>query len=149
MSRTSSSHTSNPRVFAVEDNPADVRLMREGVKTTGIEIELTVFTTGSVAVEEFSALNPDTPAEHPDLILLDLNLSNRSGFDLLEFVRTESAFQDAPVVIVSASEEPADIDQSYELAAYGYIKKPIDPDEHIRIIGATVDFWVETDTSIE
>lgn len=133
-----------PRVIAVEDNPADVRLLREGVDAAEIELELTVYNSGRDAADSMAAIAPDTPDEHPDLILLDLNVPGRSGFELLELIRTDTAFQQVPVVIVSSSENPADIDRAYELAANAFATKPADPDEYIRMIDATIEFWIAT-----
>ncbi|ESS10090.1 MAG: HoxA-like transcriptional regulator [uncultured archaeon A07HN63] len=82
------------------------------------------------------------PGEHPDLILLDLNLPGNAGLEILEIVRNESAFQRVSVVVISSSENPADINRSYELSANAYITKPADPDEYISMIGAAVGFWI-------
>ena len=134
----------DPRVIAVEDNPADVRLLREGIAAAEIDINLTVYNSGRKAADHLAAIAPDTADEHPDLILLDLNTPGRSGFELLELIRTDTAFQEVPVVIVSGSENPADIDRAYEEAANAYATKPTDPDEYIRMIDATIEFWIAT-----
>jgi len=134
------------RVFAIEDNPADVRLVREGVETTETAIELEVITNGRQAAERLTAIEADSPKDHPNLILLDLNIPGKSGFDLLETIRNETAFQDVPVVVVSSSENPDDINRVYELAANAYVTKPADPDDYIEMIDSTVDFWIATAT---
>lgn len=133
-----------PRVIAVEDNPADVRLLREGVDAAEIDLELSVFNNGRTAADHLAAIAPDAADEHPDLILLDLNTPGRSGFELLELIRTDTAFQEVPVVIVSSSENSADIDRAYEQSVNAYITKPADPDEYIRMIDATIEFWIAT-----
>ncbi|WP_280585812.1 response regulator [Halorubrum sp. Boch-26] len=133
-------------MFAIEDNPADIRLVREGVDAADIELALHVLNSGQQAADKLTAIDADSPEDHPDLILLDLNLPGKSGFDLLEVVRNESAFRDVPVVIVSSSENPDDINRSYELSANAYITKPTDPDDYIEMIDATVNFWVVTAT---
>ncbi|ESS09028.1 MAG: HoxA-like transcriptional regulator [uncultured archaeon A07HN63] len=133
-----------PRVIAVEDNPADVRLLREGIAAAETTLELTVFNNGQNAADHLAAIAPDAADEHPDLILLDLNTPGRSGFELLELIRTDTAFQAVPVVIVSSSKNPQDIDRAYEQSANAYATKPADPDEHIRMIDATIEFWIAT-----
>jgi len=143
---SSGSDVSTRTVLVIEDNPADVRLVREGIDATSIEIELTVINSGRRAGERLTAIDGDRPEDHPDLILLDLNLPGKSGFDVLETVRTETAFPDVPVVVVSSSENPDDINRVYEQSANAYATKPADPDDYIRMIDAIVDFWVATAT---
>jgi len=133
-------------VVAIEDNPADVRLVREGVNATDIKVELQVFNSGQKAVKQLTAIDASSPEDHPDLILLDLNLPGKSGFDLLETIRNETVFQDVPVVIVSSSENPEDVKRCYELSANAYVTKPADPDDYIGMIDNTVDFWITTAT---
>jgi|APHM01.1.fsa_nt_gi FOG: CheY-like receiver len=136
--------SADPRVIAVEDNPADVRLLQEGIDATGIDLTLTVYNSGRQAAETLTGIAPDAVDEHPDLVLMDLNLPGRTGLELLELIRTDTAFQDVPVVIVSSSENPTDINRAYEQAANAYATKPADPDEHIRMIDATIEFWIGT-----
>lgn len=133
-----------PRIVAVEDNPADVRLMEEGIKTAGVELTVTIYNSGRAAADQFKSVNADSPEKHPDLILLDLNLPGRSGLDLLNLVRSESDFSDVPVVIISSSESPDEINRVYEHAANAYITKPTDPDEYIEMIDAIIEFWITT-----
>jgi len=143
---SSVSDMTTPKVFVIEDNPADVRLVREGIDTTGIGIEVTVINSGRQAAERLTAIEADRPEDHPDLILLDLNLPGKSGFDLLETVRTETVFPEVPVVVVSSSENSEDINRAYEQSANAYVMKPADPDDYIGMIDATVDFWIATAT---
>lgn len=136
-----------PRVIAVEDNPADARLIEEGIDAAGTELELQIIPNGQEAIKRLTALDPAEEKSHPDLILLDLNLPGKSGFDVLVAVRNDTAFQDVPIIIASSSENPEDIRRAYELSANAYVTKPPDPDEYIRMIDAAVDFWIANVTS--
>ena len=140
------SESSTPRIVVIEDNPADVRMVKEGIDATDIEVTVTVINSGRQAAERLTAIEADRPEKHPNLILLDLNLPGRSGFDILELIREETAFPDVPVVVVSSSENREDINRVYEQSANAYVMKPTDPDDYIRMIDATVDFWIATAT---
>jgi len=107
---------------------------------------LEVINSGQQAAERLTAIGADGPEDHPDLILLDLNLPGKSGFDLLQTVRNETVFRDVPVVVVSSSKNADDINRAYELAANAYVTKPADPDDYIGMIDATVGFWIATVT---
>lgn len=138
---------STPRVLVIEDNPADVRLIEEGVATAGIELDLQVYNSGNRAIEQLEAVDTDAVAMHPNLVLLDLNLPGKSGFDVLAFVRSETVFQDVPVVVVSSSENPDDVARVYDAAANAFVTKPTDPDEFISMIGSAIEFWLTNGTS--
>jgi CheY-like chemotaxis protein len=137
----------SPRVFIIEDNPADARLVEEGIEATGIDIDFEIIPNGQQAIERLTAIDSEAAKTHPDLILLDLNLPGKSGFEVLAAVRNETAFQDVPVVVVSSSESPEDIKRTYESEANAYVTKPADPDRYIGMIEASVDFWIANVTS--
>ena len=138
---------SGPHVFAIEDNPADVRLVEEGVAAADTELNLHVVSSGKQAAEQLREIDAECTESHPDLLLIDLNLPGKSGFDLLRIVRNESVFQHVPVVVVSSSEDQENINHSYELSANAYVTKPADPDNYIRMISDTIDFWISTTTT--
>lgn len=129
-------------LVAIEDNPADVHLLKEGVDAATEGVDLTVINSGQRAIAQLT----DTVGEprEPDLILLDLNLPGKSGFEVLEAVRTDSDRRDLPIVVVSSSRNSDDIRRVYELDANAYVVKPDDPDEYIQLIESIVDFWIPT-----
>jgi CheY-like chemotaxis protein len=134
--------SSLPRVVAVEDNPADVRLVTEAIDHAGIELDLRVINNGRRAIDRLTSIDAGAPLKHPDLILLDLNLPGKSGFEVLESIRNQTTFPDVPVVVVSSSMDCDDIAQVYERSGNAYVTKPADPDDYIEMIGAIVDFWI-------
>lgn len=144
--RESTTDPSGPRVFVIEDNPADARLVKEGAATADAEPDLHIITSGRQAAKQLRGIDADCHESHPDLLLIDLNLPGKSGFDLLGIVRNESVFQHVPAVIVSSSENQDDINRSYRMSASAYLTKPADPDDYIRMISGTIDFWILTTT---
>src|SRR5215813_9664280 len=94
------------RIFAVEDNAADVFLMREALKQHEIDADLLVFTNGQSAMSYFAAINQADAA--PELILLDVNLPRRNGLAVLESLRANPLLQSVPVVIFTSSESAQD-----------------------------------------
>lgn len=136
-------------MVAVEDNPADVRLIEEGIDASGIELDLHVINSGQRAVERLTRVDDEPEGRPPSLVLLDLNLPGKSGLEVLAAIRTESSFQDVPVVVVSSSQNSDDIERAYDSAANAYLEKPADPDEYIQTIDAALDFWLTTITTNE
>src|SRR5579884_3339356 len=77
----------------------------------------------------------------PDLILLDLDLSNDEDCELLADVKQDPDFKRIPVVVLASSESTEHIFQAYSLHANAYICKPPNREEYVRVIRATLHFW--------
>lgn len=110
---------SQPRVLLVEDNPGDVQLTRIGFQEAGVPVCLTVASTVAAAQQQLAGA-----ADGFRLILLDLNLPDASGHELLDWCRRQEGLRDLPVVIVSTSDYPGDRQRASALGASGYIVKP-------------------------
>ena len=68
-------------------------------------------------------------SEHPDMMVLDINMPEVSGLDLLEFLRRRSEWKDMPVVMLSSEAADVTVDRAMELGADGYVMKPVTIDE--------------------
>lgn len=77
----------------------------------------------------------------PDIILLDINLPKKNGFEVLTEIREEPALKHIPVIILTTSSSRKDIVRAYDLCANCYITKPIDLDDFFKIIRSIEDFW--------
>lgn len=138
MSKTAGSHS---RVLAIEDNRADILLVEQGIEEAPYPVELQSIRNGNRAIEWLTDHSGDPPAM-PQLILLDLNLPGKPGFEVLRTVRADSSFNDVPVAVVSSSQNPADIERAYRTGANAYVMKPKDPDEYIEMVVAAIEFWI-------
>jgi len=130
-----------PLVVSVEDNPADVRLIEDGVSAADDDTELRVFNNGQRAVEQLLG-DGGVSVDAISLVLLDLNTPGKSGLEILRLLRDDPQFDVVPVVTVSSSENPEDIRRVYDASANAYLTKPSDPDEFIQAIAAAVRFWI-------
>ena len=131
------------RVLLVEDNPDDVDLTQEALADADVETELTVAEDG---VEALAKLRPadGRPGEgNPDLILLDLNLPRKNGFQILEEIKADPDLNRIPVVVLTTSDEIRDVATAYDGAANAYVVKPIDLDEFTQAVRRVVEFWAE------
>ena len=123
------------RIFLVEDNPADVLLVRKALQETGIDFNLTSFADGQKALDNLA--QQDRKA--PDVILLDLNLPRTEGIEVLRKIRNMPSLADVPVAILTSSESPADMHRTALLGAARYIRKPIRLDDFLREVGHGVE----------
>jgi len=92
-------------------------------------------------------LNEHGPREIA-FILLDLNMPEISGKDVLRAIQENQAFKTLPVLIYSSSGHEDDIEECYALGAKAYIRKPMDFFRFKEILQKTYDFWVGTSTTI-
>jgi CheY-like chemotaxis protein len=116
-----------PRVIVMEDNPADVLLIREALQEQGVEADLVVVPDGEAALEWVSAGAP------ADLILLDLNLPRHDGIEVLEKIRATHNLRDVPVAVFSSSDSPQDRAGAEQLGADRFIAKPCTLDEFLLV----------------
>ncbi|WP_254764199.1 response regulator [Natrinema marinum] len=139
--------TSEPvDILLVEDNPGDVRLIREAFESAGFETTFHTKTDGDAALEFLRERATVESGLDLDFMLLDLNLPGTSGFDVLEAIKDDSLLASLPVLVLTSSEATEDIVKSYELRANAYLTKPTDPDEFAEISRAVESFWVDEAT---
>jgi CheY-like chemotaxis protein len=131
-------------VLLVEDNPGDVRLTREAFRDAQALIRLHVAFDGVDAMEFLNRQAAHAGVPRPDLILLDLNLPRMDGREVLAHIKKDDSLRMIPVVILTTSEDEADIVKSYELQANCYLKKPVEFEAFERLVRSINDFWLTT-----
>jgi chemotaxis family two-component system response regulator Rcp1 len=129
-------------VLLIEDNAADVRMVLEGLKGTLPEVKLVITRDGEEAIRFLRKEGEYRSARRPDLILLDLRLPKKNGFEVLREIKEDRAIADIPVVIHTSSEADTDIQRAYALHANSYINKARQLDDLTTTMQALVDFWV-------
>ena len=129
-------------ILLVEDNPGDVRLTMEALKTGKVRNKLMVAEDGVVAMEMLRKEGPYAGIPTPDLILLDLNLPRKNGREVLAEVKTDEALKRIPVVVLTISRAEEDIVKSYGLNANCYINKPVDLAQFLKVVRSIEDFWL-------
>lgn len=116
----------------IEDNPADVFLIEEALRTHEVPYNLTWFSDGEQAID---MLRTPDGVVIPDMVLLDLNLPKVDGKEVLAQIRGMSTFAKIPVAILTSSDSPRDREETRRLGASCYIKKPPTLDEFLAVGG--------------
>jgi CheY-like chemotaxis protein len=132
------------KILLVEDNPGDIRLVREALGECGMNHCLEVVVDGVAALEYLRREKSSSNGALPDLILLDLNLPKKDGREVLMEIKGDADLQRIPVVIFSSSKAEADILSSYHHHANCYVCKPLDLDAFIEVVGQIGRFWIDT-----
>jgi CheY-like chemotaxis protein len=114
------------QILLVEDNPGDVRLTQEALKQSDFQTTLQVVGDGEEALHFLRKENGFGNVFTPDLVLLDLNLPKKNGFEVLETLRQDKNFKQIPVVVLTTSVAEEDIVRTHHANANCYISKPFD-----------------------
>jgi two-component system, chemotaxis family, response regulator Rcp1 len=130
-------------ILLVEDNPGDVRLMREALTHNGgSNNKLLVVEDGEQALRFLRRTEPYADSVRPDLIFLDLNLPRKDGREVLAEIKVDPSLRRIPVIVLTTSEAERDVHRAYDLHANCYVRKPTDLDEYLEVIRACENFWL-------
>jgi chemotaxis family two-component system response regulator Rcp1 len=124
-----------PRVhiLIVEDNRADVFLIREALREASVDAELQVVADGEKAVAYFEAVDADDAKVCPALMILDINLPRRHGGEVLEEMRMSRRCAHTRVLVVTSSDSADDRAAMARYGADAYFRKPSDYEEFLKL----------------
>jgi CheY-like chemotaxis protein len=117
-------------ILLVEDDLNDIFLVKRAFKMAHIQNPLQVVTDGQEAIQYLSGEGKYADRRSyplPKLIVMDIKMPRLSGFEVLEWVKGDGKpLRRIPIVIVSSSGNPVDVNRAYELGANAYMVKPVE-----------------------
>ena len=132
------------QVLLVEDNEGDVELTEEALRDANFPVELMAAGNGLEALDILFKRGEHADTVTPHLILLDLNMPQMDGREVLQIIKQDDALKRIPVVVLTSSEAEADILRSYDLHANAFVTKPVDLDKFVSVIQNLGEFWFDT-----
>ena len=136
---------SNKDILLVEDNPDDVELTRIAFAEAKIANDLIVMGDGAQALDYLFArgdYSDRDPTDLPSIILLDLNMPKVDGREVLQAIRANAATKSLPVVVLTTSAEPFDVEASYALGVNSYIQKPVSFEQFVWAVKQVGWYWL-------
>jgi CheY-like chemotaxis protein len=120
----------------VEDDPGHARLIERNLRRAHITNDLVVLRDGQEAVEYFVPEGEDGAAGRvmPLLVLLDLNLPGVDGYQVLARLKADERTRRIPVIILTTTDDPRDIERCYDLGCNVYITKPVEYEQFAEAI---------------
>jgi CheY-like chemotaxis protein len=118
-----------PNILVVDDREEDVFFLRRAFAEVGLHPRLTHVVDGEEAIKYLSRQAPyDNNALYPvpDVVVLDLKMPKRNGFEVLQWLREQKTLKPAPVVVLTSSERDEDKKRAKDLGAGSYYTKPVD-----------------------
>lgn len=131
-------------ILLVEDSATDAAILSAAFEEADCLHSLKVVTTGYEALVFLENLDKNVQADAPFIILLDLNLPGKSGYDVLAEIKSNQAWCTIPTIVFSSSQAKTDIAKSYQLHANAYITKPSDFNEYRLVAQVINNFWLKT-----
>lgn len=134
------------KILLADDDPADVLLTRRAFRAAQLQNTLHVVNDGEELLEFLrheKRYAPPAEAPRPDLVLLDLNMPRMDGREALRELRADPRFENLPVVVLTTSEQEADILRTYDLGANSFVTKPVDLAGLVEVIKALDNYWFE------
>ncbi|MFC5066577.1 response regulator [Flaviflagellibacter deserti] len=111
-------------IIMIEDDEGHARLIERNIRRAGVNNEVRHFVSGTAALEHL--LDTGNRAHGPFLVLLDLNLPDMSGTDILAKIKADEHLRRAPVVVLTTTDDKVEIQRCYDLGCNVYITKPVD-----------------------
>jgi CheY-like chemotaxis protein len=112
------------KIVMIEDDEGHARLIEKNIRRAGVSNEIVPFTNGTEALRYL--FGPESAAAGRQLlILLDLNLPDMTGIDILEKIKSDNAMKRLPVVVLTTTDDAREIQKCYDLGANVYITKPV------------------------
>jgi CheY-like chemotaxis protein len=130
-------------IVLIEDNQDDAFLMQRAFESAGVQNPVRLIADGEEAIEFMAGPEARDAIKRPRLVLLDLKLPYKTGFDVLDCIRSQPELRGLPVVVLTSSNEPSDIRRALELGANAYVVKPAAFGDIAQLAVAIRDFWLK------
>ncbi len=130
-------------ILIIEDNPGDVRLMREALREVQPPVTIHVVEESDEALQFLRRQGRHTAARKPHLIFLDFNLPKSDSRQLLRRIKEDDELRLIPIAVLTTSDAEKDIREAYELHANCYLRKPVDLDGFFATIREAAHFWLD------
>jgi CheY-like chemotaxis protein len=134
-------------ILVVEDSDEHYEAIRRAFKKTGITNPVHRCGDGDESLDYLfrrGAYSEPNSSPRPAVILLDLNLPGTDGRDVLDQIKADDRLRVLPVVVLSTSSNPGDIELCYRTGAASYIIKPIRFDDFLTTVENLKSYWFDT-----
>ena len=135
----------SPLILLADDDEDDVLLLKMAIRELRQPVDVFVVSDGERAVSYLAGEGEYRDREEfplPSLVLLDLNMPCRNGFEVLEWARSQEGLKRLPIVVLSSSTQGPHINRSYELGANSYVVKASKFDELVERLRILCEYWL-------
>jgi len=130
-------------ILLVEDNEGDILLTLEAFEECKVKTVISVAKNGQEALDFLFKRGAFINVKKPDLILLDINIPQFNGHEVLRQIKTDAELKKIPVIMLTTSSNQKDVNSAYENHCNSYVKKPLDINEFLTAILKIEEFWLQ------
>lgn len=134
-------HNKLIKILLAEDNEDDIIMIKDAFARSKIINSFDVVKNGEEALAYLNKEGQYADKERPGLILLDINMPKKNGFEVLEALKKDPRFDYIPIVMLTTSEREEDIVKSYKEGACSYITKPVNFNNFAKVIEQFAIYW--------
>lgn len=129
-------------ILLVEDNPVDIEMTRDALQSYRILNNLHVVTDGEAAIRFLRRQKEYADSPRPDLVLLDLKLPKRNGWEVLDDAKKDDILRRTPIVILTTSRADEDVVRAYDMHANALIRKPVKAEDFLSVVLENANYWL-------
>ena len=124
------------KILIVEDDDGHASLIEKNLRRSGIQNEFIRFKDGKAIIDFFynDNVSPNYKSEESYLLLLDIRMPKFNGFDVLEKLKSDTKFKKIPIIMLTTTDNPDEINKCHALGCNSYITKPVEYIDFISVI---------------
>ena len=128
-------------ILMIDDDEEDFILVNEALKSKGLKVDLYWAEDGDEAMNFLFHRGEYANAPTPNLILLDLNMPGKNGFEVLRDLKAHAGLRKIPVVILTSSRDERSVSRGYNIGASSFMLKPLTFDEMANAMQSLCEYW--------
>jgi CheY-like chemotaxis protein len=138
----------SPAILVAEDDPNDIALLQRAFAVAANPICFVQDGDEAIAYLEGQGIFADRATyPMPWLLLLDLKMPRKNGFEVLKWVRAQSQLKSLRVVVLTSSDHMRDVDLAYKLGANSFLVKPVGKEEFARLVAGIRGYWIHASSN--
>jgi len=141
-----------PKVMLIDDNSGEVIILKAALKRISTEqVDFEAYQNPITALEHLQELSKTANGKKdlPNLILLDLNMPEMNGTEILKILKADELLRVIPIVIMTTSSIEEELKKCYDLFANSVMQKPMDFDDYVKMLDTITVYWFSFATNIE
>jgi chemotaxis family two-component system response regulator Rcp1 len=129
-------------ILLVDDNPDDIMIAKRAFKQSDIRNKIYVTHDGDEAIQFLRKEGKYKDAPTTGLVILDLNMPKVNGFEVLETIKGDDKLKSIPIIVLTSSSRPEDIERAYKLGCNSFIVKPVSFEDFIEATMEIKRYWL-------